>query len=314
MAGMVASLQDQVNGLYNEMNHLRGQLLGQGAPAMQEPQPPQQPQQQSQTPIDPSLGNYSSQRPSLSGLHGSSDGQMVAGTPLSPNSQRLRRQSFRGPTSAEFNFGVAKSSLQTMGITSNNDGDDNASGGAGNGTADASPVGSPDARNRGQQLQTYHSDKDPIWQISQEEAIRLCRVYEDEMGLMYPVLDINVVIAYAGKLYRFMEAAHRAGLMQQGMPGADSIEDEDTNILKLVLAVALTVEGSGQSELGQSLFAFVQPAVDNSLMGNVGIKGIRLLTMAVCFRLWIYVNYADFSRPCSNFNAITKAPPGASLV
>lgn len=130
-----------------------------------------------------------------------------------------------------------------------------------------------------QVLHSTHAQKDPIWSISKEEALRLCRVYEDEMGLMYPVLDVNKVVDYATKLYRFMEAAHRTGLMQQGMPGADSIDDEDTNILKMVLATALTVEASGRSEVGQRLFEYVQPAIDTMLLGAVGVKAIRLLTM-----------------------------------
>lgn len=206
---------------------------------------------------------------------------------MSPNAPRPRTQShskqpsFRGPTSSAFNFGVAKSSLETMGITSQGEEDISGSGGAGTGTAEATPDRSPLKSNM-QLVQSIHAQKDPIWSISQEEALRLCRVYEDEMGLMYPILDINKVIDYATKLYRFMEAAHRTGLMQQGLPGADSIDDEDTNILKMVLATAMTVEACGRSELGQRLFEYVQPAVDQMLLSNVGTKAIRLLTMTVC--------------------------------
>ena len=168
-----------------------------------------------------------------------------------------------------------------MGITGHESTEDG-SGIAGMGTADPSPVHSPPARDRAQLLQFLHADKDPLWSISQDETLRLCRVYEDEMGMMYPILDIPKVMAYATKLYRFMEAAHRSGLMQQGMPGPDTMDDEDTNILKMVLASALTVEGSGRSELGMKLFHYVQPAIDNLLLGSVGLKGIRLLTMTVC--------------------------------
>jgi hypothetical protein len=126
-----------------------------------------------------------------------------------------------------------------------------------------------------------HGDKDPLWSIPKEEALRLCRVFEDEIGLMYPVVDVNKVVDHATKLYRFMEAAHRTGLMQQGMPGADAIDDEDTNVLKLVIATSMTVEASGRSELGQRLFEFVQPAVENLLLGDCGVKAIRMLVVAV---------------------------------
>ncbi|KAK3115794.1 hypothetical protein LTR53_004525 [Teratosphaeriaceae sp. CCFEE 6253] len=303
MAGHIASLQEQVNLLYQDLSSLRAQL-GQAAPAglqgqqqqqqqqvqVQPPPAPvrqgtpqqQQQQQQHNGAIDPSLQSYFP-RASYSGTQ-ASPGAMA---PLSPSATRHRSQSqsqqpsFRGPTSAEFNFDVAKSSLQTMGITSH-PGAEAGSGEAGTATENPSPVGSP-PKGRGQLLQSWSADKDPIWSIAQDEAIRLCHVYEDEMGLMYPVLDIGKVVAYATKLYRFMEAAHRTGLMQQGMPGPDAIEDEDTNILKMVLATAMTVEASGRSELGRRLAEYVQPAIDNLLLGSVGIKGIRLLAMTAMY-------------------------------
>ena len=300
MSAHVASLQEQVNMLYQDLSSLRAQLNQPAPPPMQQPQemmhpppPPQQHQHQQQqhsTPIDPSLQSapYPSHRGSFT-MSQASPGAPVA--QMSPAATRPRGQSqnqqpsFRGPTSDEFNFSVAKSSLQTMGITSTDDG----SGAAGAGTAVQSPAGSP-PRKRAQLHQTYHADKDPIWSISQDEAIRLCRVYEDEMGLMYPIIDTDKVIAYVGKLYRFMEAAHRSGLMQQGLPGADSIDDEDTNILKMVLASAMTVEASGRSDLGQRMFEYVQPAIDSLMLGSVGIKGIQLLTMTVSVYLFAICN------------------------
>ncbi|KAK5160103.1 hypothetical protein LTS14_002210 [Recurvomyces mirabilis] len=292
MAGQIESLQEQVNMLYHDLSHLRTQL-GQGPPPpMQHPPPPpapvaqpapphqqhQQQQQQYNAAIDPSLQSY--YQPPRSAFQGqkASPGAPIAN--MSPGANRHRSQSqsqqpsFRGPTSAEFNFDVAKSSLQTMGISGVEEGSGDATG-----DANPTPSGSPPR----QVLDHWNADKDPIWKTTQEEAMRLCQVYEDEMGLMYPVLDIQKVMAYATKLYRFMEAAHRTGLMQQGFPGGDAIEDEDTNILKMVMAVAMTVEASGRSDLGRRLFEYVQPAIDNLLLGNVGVKGIRLLVMTAMY-------------------------------
>jgi hypothetical protein len=128
---------------------------------------------------------------------------------------------------------------------------------------------------------SLHPNKDPIWAISKEEALRLCQVYEDEIGLMYPVLDINTVVTYTNKLYRFMDAARRSGLLQYDGPGTDNFEDEDTNILKLVLAAAMTVEASGRSDMGLRLFESVQPAIDRTVLGNVTKKSTQILAMAV---------------------------------
>lgn len=254
-----------MNALYEQLGQLRAQVNGH-APT-------------GSTPIDPTLHTGP-----LAGTRTSFNGAQHSPGASSPRAHRPRassqsQQRFRGPTSSAFNFGVAKSSLETMGITGQVEEEIGGSEDAGTGTAVGTPQRSPAVR--GQLLHTFHADKDPIWSISQDEALRLCRLYEDEMGLMYPVLDVNKVVDYAVKLYTFMEAAHRSGLMQQGLPGADSIDDEDTNILKLVMATAMTVEGSGKSELGQRIFEYVQPAIDTMLLGAVGVKAIRLLTMTV---------------------------------
>ncbi|KAF2722625.1 hypothetical protein K431DRAFT_293263 [Polychaeton citri CBS 116435] len=279
MSDQIAGLQDQVALLWDTVNALRvqfsnGHLHGQHNAA---------------TPIDPSLQSHgSSHRESMPYTPGGAPIAAMSPSIPRPRSQAHHQPRFHGPTSSQFNFSVAKNSLQTMGITSQQDEqEDGGSGNAGSGSRDGSPnLFDQQLRlepNDKQLMATLHTDKDPIWSISHEDAVRLCKLYEDEMGLMYPVLNIDKVIGYTEKLYRFMEAAHRTGLMQQGLPGADAIDDEDTNILKLVVATALTVEASGRSELGERLFDYVQPAIDRMLLGSVGVKGIRILTMAAMY-------------------------------
>lgn len=272
MSGQISMLQEHVNVLYDQLNQLRAHVGGQLAPMGP----------QSHTPIDPSLQQYGLDRASFAGTQPSPGGPLSPSHFHRPRASSQSQSRYKGPTSVAFNLGVAKTSLESMGIAGPGEEDVSGSGEAGTGTAEGSPQRSPGPKiPRGQMLQRMHVDKDPIWSIPQEEALRLCRVYEDEMGLMYPVLDVNKVVDYASKLYKFMEAAHRSGLMQQGMPGSDAIDDEETNILKLVLATALTTEAGGRSELGQRLFEYVQPAIDAMLLGAVGVKAIRMLTMTV---------------------------------
>ncbi|QIX01738.1 hypothetical protein AMS68_007255 [Peltaster fructicola] len=265
MSNHVASLQDQVNTLYDNLSSLRAQL-GHSVPAPQAPM--QQPQYSQSSSIDPSLQAQSyTQHPAAY----QTDGQEQS----RPKSQPQSQQSFRGLTSADFNFGVAKSSLQTMGI--NAQGVEEVDDGA------AALTEEPGQAQVAQLYESMHGDKDPIWTITRQEALRLCQVYEEETSTLYPVVDVSKVTAYVNKLYQFLEAMHRTGLMQQGLPGPDAVDDEDTNILKLVLAIALTIENGGRSELGTRLFERVQPAIDNSLLGNVNIKGIRLLVMTAVY-------------------------------
>ena len=136
-------------------------------------------------------------------------------------------------------------------------------------TATASPPGT---------VLPYPS-KDPLWTISRDEAIRLCRIYEEEMGIMYPLFDIEAVIQHVSLLWNCLEAALRAGLGH--LPGADTIADDDTNLIKMILAAALVVEGNGQSDLGQRLFESVKPAVTAKFWGPTDMKGLSLICVAV---------------------------------
>lgn len=243
MAAHMASLQDQVNMLFDNLNNLRGSLGQPTPPIQQQLQPQQLPPAppQTTTPIDPSLQNHAF------GLPRAPSNAPMSMSPSQGKSRSFSQQqpqtSYRGPTSTEFSFGVADNSLQTMGIT---DGSVDPNGDAVHGLP---PPTSPGQLERNMQLiQDVHEEKDPIYSVSKEEALRLCRVYEDEMGLMYPVIDINTVMEYTERLYSFIEAARRNGLVQQGLPGADAIDDENTIILKMIIACASTMEGSGSRD------------------------------------------------------------------
>ena len=109
---------------------------------------------------------------------------------------------------------------------------------------------------------------------------------------MYPVLDIERVIIHANNLYRFMQAAVRNGLASESPPGNPGIKDLNSNVLKMVLAIGLIVEGAGQSDLGNRLFESVKPRIDTILHDEVvDIKCIPLLVLVVSPRL-LLVLYA----------------------
>jgi hypothetical protein len=296
MAAHMASLQEQVNMLFDNLNNLRGSL-GQPTPPVsqqiqQQPPPPQQQQQQSMpaqpqsnTPIDPSLQNHAF------GLPRAPSATPMSISPSQTKSRSFSQQqvqtSYRGPTSTEFSFGVADNSLQTMGIT---DGSAEHNGDAAHPLA---ALTSSDQMERNMQMiQDVHDEKDPIYSVAKEEALRLCRVYEEEVGVMYPVVNINTVMEYTERLYSFIDAARRNGLVQQGFPGADALDDENTIILKMIIACASTMEHAGGSELGRNMFESpgvseaVRKAKEDYLITH---KSPRLLVLTVCFMSCIYI-------------------------
>lgn len=251
MKDQITNLQDQVNSLFSNLSDLRAQ--------------------QQRTSLDP---------PNFDAL--SRDGSQSVFTPLQhPGSARPRPRHppFQGPTSSAFNFDVARSSLQNMGIPAEDGIVDDLT------TAHATPAGTPPLHppppHMTPAMPAIHPSKDPIWSIKRDEALRLCRVYEEEIGIMYPLVDIGKVTDQVNLLYTFVEAAMRTGFAQQGLPGSDGLQDDQTNLLKMILATTLVVEGSGQSDLGQRLYLSIKPIIESKLWEPLDIKTIQLYGMVV---------------------------------
>lgn len=195
--------------------------------------------------------------------------------PLSPIARYRpvpKHPSFRGPTSSAFSLDMAKNTLHSMGYQGL--GVDE-----GMATQDATPMASPPTS--GQALVTSGTPcRDPLWALSKEEIIRLCRVYEEEMGIMYPVVDIEQVIIHGKNLYEFIDAALRTGLANPTSP--QGIKDEQSLVLKMVIACALATEGSGQSEIAYRLFESVREAADRKLHSEVvEVKDLPFLVLVV---------------------------------
>lgn len=271
MSGQIAALQGQVDALFASMNTLRADL------ATQQPA------------IDPYLQGQSIVPP-----------EPIASPGVAPRRKSMsRRPTFRGPTSLEFNLGVAKNHLENMGIAPAGVEDDV--------IRDESP--GPD----GLGDVPLHVSKDPIWHIDRDEAMRLIHLYQDDMHTMYPLVSIPELTAYVNKLFTFMEAAQRTGLMMRALPGADAIDDEETNVLKLVMAIAMVLEGSGRSDLGRTMYAYVQPSVDALLLGDTGLRSVQLLALTVrLIEFCVFFSVLTLYRQPINSIVTMKASHGVS--
>ncbi|PIG89410.1 Zn(II)2Cys6 transcription factor [Aspergillus arachidicola] len=180
---------------------------------------------------------------------------------------------FQGPTTSTFSFDLAKSSLQRRGIVERND-----AGEDGDLTQEPSPMPSPPSP-----TQALHTRRvDPLWTIGKDEALRLCRVYEEEMGIMYPVLDLQQLLNQVEILYGQVgtEGWSEASVQHNGHMKMDNY---DVHILRLVLACAITAEASGNSDLAMRLFEDVQEVADNCVWGPPDIRGIMFLTLVSIF-------------------------------
>jgi len=248
MNASITTLQEQVENLYASLNALRAGGDTIGFPAAQS----ERSMSMSQTSVAPQ--------------------------PVSPMSRYRpvpRHPSFRGPTSSAFSLDVAKNTLHNMGYQSLTD--------EGVITGEATPLASPPAirspfipNGNMSQLRT----RDPIWAVGKEEMIRLCRVYEEEMGIMYPVVNIEQIIQHGSNLYDFVGAALRTGLATRSSP--QGVNDEKSWILKMILAISTVVEGSGQSEIAYRLFESVREPADRTLHSEtIEVKSLPFLVLVV---------------------------------
>ncbi|RMJ27217.1 Transcription factor [Aspergillus sp. HF37] len=176
---------------------------------------------------------------------------------------------FQGPTTFGFSFDLAKSSLQRRGIVERNE-----IGGADT-AQEPSPMPSP-------QPPDHDSESarsgDPLWSVSKEEALRLCRLYEEEMGIMYPVLELPQLLNQVHLLY---DPTNSVATQVNG--DTEGLERTDVHILRLVFACALTAEESGRSELAMRLVESVREVADNCVWGPSEIKNIIFLTLMAIF-------------------------------
>lgn len=205
-------------------------------------------------------------RPSVVGPATSSYGPLPAQRSLRRVST-ARETPFQGPTTSAFSFDLAKSSLQRRGIVERNQAGDE-----GDVTQEPSPLASPSAPNRELEVRQV---VDPLWSISKDEALRLCQVYEEEMGIMYPVLELPELLDQVHRLYGLM------GRSTDPTNFTGTLDREDVSILRLVFACALTAEASGRSEQATALFDSVREVQDNCVWGPPEIKNIIFLTLVV---------------------------------
>ncbi|ROT42517.1 fungal-specific transcription factor domain-containing protein [Sodiomyces alkalinus F11] len=184
-----------------------------------------------------------------------------------PEITHARFPSFRGPTTTAFSLDIANNTINTMGYRNLTEGDEVHGASSDNVGAGANVRFPPD------------TTTDPLWEYGRDEMIRLCRVHEDELGIMYPVLRVDSVIEHARKLTAVME---RARIQGTAPPGLD---DDSTLQLKMVMCCALAVEGHGHSERAAKLYDSMESIINRKLMAEpCDVKSLPVLAVLAGYR------------------------------
>lgn len=146
---------------------------------------------------------------------------------------------YRGPTSTAHMLGIAQSSTG-IGYTE---------------AEDASSQG-PDSH-----MQPPGAPCDPLLEYTQDEMIRLCKVHEDEIGIMYPVLNMATVTEYARNLAAQLDSTRH-------QPSTQLLNDDKTLELKIVMCCALVVEENGPSAKAQRLLESMESTLNRRLLAD----------------------------------------------
>ncbi|TQV90258.1 fungal specific transcription factor [Cordyceps javanica] len=135
-----------------------------------------------------------------------------------------------------------------------------------------------DSTSRTESSQPVIAGVDPILEYSRDEMVRLCQVHDDEVGIMYRVVDMGSVTEHARSI-----AAQFDSLRQQ--PSAQLLTDDRTLELKIVMCYALAVEEGGPSARAQKLFDSIEPVLNRKLLAEeVCISSMPFLCVFAGYR------------------------------
>lgn len=174
-----------------------------------------------------------------------------------------RRAAFHGPTSTAFNLDVANNTIANMGYKPVQGGND-----------EPNPPSQPnDIGTLG-----FSGSQDPLLDYDKDEILRLCRVHEQEVGIMFPVLDIASVISHAKSLHSFFESIN-------GQRHLHAINDDKTLQLKIVMCNAHVVEENGHSQKAMRLYESMENVLNRKLMADESdIASLPLLALLGGYR------------------------------
>jgi len=187
--------------------------------------------------------------------------------------KRPGRPQYVGHTSSAFSFGVAKSSLRAMGMDSDADNVDD-------GMTSNLTTPSRTARPR----ERASNSIDAMAFVSITEANRLVDVYEEEVGTLYPFLDINEIKLYASRHYASVRpVSDQAVSVSRSSEEERTLEAYDLHLLRMVMAITSVIEGRGHSDLSIRLVDEVQSCIEEGIcMVRAHLHGLQVLTLMVC--------------------------------
>ncbi|KAL6885694.1 hypothetical protein GGI43DRAFT_418918, partial [Trichoderma evansii] len=116
--------------------------------------------------------------------------------------------------------------------------------------------------------------------LSKVDALRLLRVYQEVVGDLYPILDMQ-------SLYRQLERLYVSGGVGLGLRRCNSshVDDHHILVLNLVCSIALRAETAGTSKVAEVLYESVQSSIEKIVIRQkIQVRNVVLVLLAVCYK------------------------------
>ncbi|KAG7409668.1 Patulin cluster transcription factor patL [Fusarium oxysporum f. sp. rapae] len=181
---------------------------------------------------------------------------------------------FCGPSSSEFAFKAVSGNLREMGMPS----------------AILSKLNSdygilPEARSHFSNYGPFMKlvAMDPLWDISKTDAVILVKRWFTNMGRLYPFLREEELLDTIHRVYAVIGPISVGTPIPRRELAAEALLNDETNKLKIVLAVSKTMQDGGRNDQAQRLFQSTTEAVESLIWNPSGISGIQLLVLTAIY-------------------------------
>ncbi|RBR10361.1 hypothetical protein FVER53590_12477 [Fusarium verticillioides] len=124
---------------------------------------------------------------------------------------------------------------------------------------------------------------DPLWDVPRTEAITLAKKWFTNMGRLYPFLREDKLIATIDRVYTVIGPIGTGTHIHRRELATGALLNDETNKLKIVLAVSKVMENGGRNDQAQRLFQSTTEAVESLIWNPSGISGIQLLVLTAIY-------------------------------
>ncbi|KIW99466.1 uncharacterized protein Z518_11205 [Rhinocladiella mackenziei CBS 650.93] len=124
---------------------------------------------------------------------------------------------------------------------------------------------------------------DPLWDVKKQDAFHLIDDWCYHVGSLFRLVTRSETLKVASNVFEVLENAQRDGPFYKGGRVLEVLFNDDTNKMKLVLAIERTLESGGRNDQAQRLFQSITEAVESIMWHPNGIHDIQLLILVALY-------------------------------